>query len=116
MDPRWEESLEVLEPELPANEPLILCAILGGILLLMLQGSGGWKFGSKMAREPGRFGAQIASIRAPTIACNLGGIVAADVTFSLAAKVGREIAPKCHILAGNIGDIAGNLLVILPAF
>ena len=36
---------------------------------------GAWKFGSKMAREPGSFGARIASKRAPNIACNLGGIL-----------------------------------------
>ena len=70
---------------------------------------GAWKFGSKVAREPGRFGAQIASKRAPNIACNLSGIVAGVVAFSLAAQVGREIA-------GNIGYIAGNLLAILAAF
>ena len=70
---------------------------------------GAWKFGSKVAREPGRFGAQIASKRAPNIACNLGGTVAGVVAFSLAAQVGREIA-------GNIGDIAANLLAILAAF
>ena len=77
---------------------------------------GAWKFGSKMAREPGSFGAQIASKRAPNIAGNLAGIVAGNVAFSLAAQVGREITPKSHILAGSIGDIAGNLLVILAAF
>ena len=77
---------------------------------------GAWKFGPQMAREPGNFGAQIASKRAPNIAGNLAGIVAGNVAFRLAAQVGRKITTKCHILAGNIGDVAGNLLVILAAF
>ena len=68
------------------------------------------------AREPGNFSAQNASERDPNVAGNLAGIVAGNVACSLAAQVGREITPKCHILAGNIGDIAGNLLVILAAF
>ena len=67
-------SLEVLRPELPAKQPLILRAILLGLLLAM------W------------------------------------VAFSLAAQVGREISPQSHTLAGNVGDIAGHLLVILAAF
>ena len=55
---------------------------------------GAWKFGSKIAREPGSFGAQIASKRAPNIAGNLAGIFAADVAREGAWKFGSQMASQ----------------------
>jgi hypothetical protein len=68
------------------------------------------------AKVPGSFWARIVSEISPNIAGSLAGILAGNLAFSLAVHVEREITSKSHILADNVGVIAGNLLVILAAF
>ena len=65
---------------------------------------GTWKFGSHMRRAT---------------ASNVAGTVAGDVAGTVALQLSSPQGggtPKDRIPAGNIGDSAGNPLVVLPAF